>query len=110
MRWEKLKMMNEQGFDPDDKRLESVRKAIVDPVLFARRILGVELWERQVEILQSIRHNRKTAIKACNAAGKTFTLAVAALWYLARYKDGVVITTSATYRQVETQIWPVIRS
>jgi phage terminase large subunit len=92
-----------------DKRLESVRKAIVDPVLFARRILGVELWEQQIEILHSIRHNRKTAIKACNAAGKTFTLAVAALWWLARYKDGVVITTSATYRQVETQIWPVIR-
>jgi hypothetical protein len=61
-----------------DKRLESVRKAIVDPVLFARRILGVELSEQQIEILHSIRHNRKTAVKACNAAGKTFTLAVAA--------------------------------
>jgi phage terminase large subunit len=105
MRWEKLTMKNRP-----DKRLESVRKAIVDPVLFARRILGVDLWDQQIEILHSIRHNRKTAIKACNAAGKTFTLAVAALWWLARYKDGVVITTSATYRQVETQIWPVIRS
>ena len=52
-----------------DKRLESVRKAIVDPVLFAHRILGVELWEQQIEILHSIRHNRKTAIKACHAAG-----------------------------------------
>jgi phage terminase large subunit len=35
-------------------------------------------------------------------------LAVAALWWLARYKDGVVLTTSSTFRQVRTQVWSEI--
>lgn len=82
-----------------------MRDAVIDPTLFARRLLGVDLSEAQVEILQSIRNNRKTAIKACHGVGKTFILAVAVLWWLARYKDGVVLTTSSTYRQVQTQLW-----
>jgi hypothetical protein len=39
-----------------------VRKAIVEPVLFARRILGVELWNEKSEIFIQF-NNRKTAIK-----------------------------------------------
>ncbi len=27
------------------------------------------------------------------------------LWWLARYRDGVVLTTSPTLRQVRTQLW-----
>jgi phage terminase large subunit len=85
-----------------------VRKLVQDPVLFARHILGVELWEREVEILRSIKDHRRTAMKACHSVGKTFTLAVAALWWLARYKEGIVLTTSPTQRQVRTQLWSEI--
>ena len=87
------------------RQIELARAGLVDPVLFARRFLGVRLWKRQVEILQSIKAHRKTAVKACHGAGKTFILAVAILWWLARYRDGIVLTTSATFRQVRTQIW-----
>ena len=82
-----------------------VRKTLNDPVLFANHILGASLWEREVEILQSIRTQRRTAVKACHGVGKTFTLAVSALWWLARYPEGVVLTTSSTQRQVSTQLW-----
>jgi hypothetical protein len=91
------------------KQVELAREVIIDPVLFARRVLGVRLSESQAEILQSIRTHRKTAIKACHGVGKTFVLAVATLWWLARYKDGIVLTTSATFRQVKTQIWSELR-
>lgn len=87
------------------KQIELARKGLIDPVLFARRFLGVRLWERQAEILQSIRTHRKTAVKASHATGKTFVLAVAVLWWLVRYRDGIVLTTSSTFRQVKTQIW-----
>ena len=40
--------------------------------------------------------------------GKTYALAVAALWWLARYPDGIVLTTSSTFRQVKTQLWSEI--
>jgi phage terminase large subunit len=85
-----------------------VRKVISDPVLFAIHILGVDLWEREAELARSIKHNRKTAVKACHASGKTFTLAVAALWWLAGYPEGIVLTTSPTQRQVRTQLWSEI--
>jgi phage terminase large subunit len=87
------------------KQIEFARQGIADPVLFARRFLGVQLWQGQVEILESIRTHRKTAVKACHGVGKTFVLAVAVLWWLARYKEGIVLTTSSTFRQVKTQLW-----
>jgi hypothetical protein len=85
-----------------------IKKALNDPVLFANHILGVSLWEREVEILQSIRSQRRTAVKACHSVGKTFTLAIATLWWLARYPEGIVLTTSPTQRQVRTQLWSEI--
>src|SRR5580704_8193701 len=81
------------------------KSLLLDPVLFATRVLGVELCDHEIMILRSIQHKTRTAIKACHAIGKTFTLAVAALWWLARYREGIVLTTSSTQRQVRTQLW-----
>jgi len=39
---------------------------------------------------------------------RRFTLALAALWWLARYNEGIVLTTSPTLRQVKTQLWSEI--
>jgi phage terminase large subunit len=85
-----------------------VKKLLRDPVLFANHILGVTRWEREAEILQSIKRHRRTAVKACHSVGKTFSLALAALWWLARYPEGIVLTTSPTQRQVRTQLWSEI--
>jgi hypothetical protein len=84
------------------------RSVFNDPVRFATAVLGVNLWERQIEILRSIQNCRRTAIKSCHGVGKTYALAVAALWWLARYPDGIVLTTSSTFRQVKTQLWSEI--
>jgi Terminase large subunit, T4likevirus-type, N-terminal len=97
-------MMNEND-DLTPEQREFVKKVIKDPVLFATHVLGVDLWPREIEILRSLKNNRRTAIKACHAVGKTFTLAVGALWWLARYPEGVVLMTSPTQRQVRTQLW-----
>ena len=48
------------------------------------------------------------AIKACHGVGKTFSVAILVLWWLARYSEGIVLTTSATQRQVRTQLWSEI--
>ncbi len=85
-----------------------IKRAVRDPVLFAKHILGLNLWELQAQILMSVANYRRTAVKACHAAGKTFALAIAVLWWLARYRDGIVLTTSPTQRQVITQLWAEI--
>src|SRR5579862_4563336 len=91
------------GLTPE--QIAMFKNVVRDPVLFASHVLGLDLWPREAEILRSIKTHRRTAIKACHAVGKTFTLAVAALWWLARYRDGIVLITSSTQRQVRTQVW-----
>src|ERR1700683_3212830 len=81
------------------------KSILVDPILFALQVLGVELWDHEIMILRSIQQYTRTAVKACHGIGKTFTLAVIALWWLARHTDGIVITTSPTQRQVRRQLW-----
>ena len=46
-------MKNSQNqLSPSQKA--TLRKVVSDPVRFAREILGVSLWEREIEILRSI--------------------------------------------------------
>src|SRR3984957_19989956 len=101
-------MKTKNSGELSEQQKSFIRKALNDPVLFANHILGVSLWEREVEIPQSIRTQRRTAVKACHGVGKTLTLAVATLWWLARYPEGIVLTTSPTQRQVRTQLWSEI--
>src|ERR1700687_5817032 len=97
-------MKNSQNqLSPSQKAM--LRKVVSDPVLFAREILGVSLWEREIEILRSIQTRHRTAIQAAHGLGKTFTPAVAVLWWLAYYEDGIVLTTAPTLRQVDTVLW-----
>ena len=98
-----MKKENDDGLTPE--QIAMFKNVVRDPVLFASHVLGLDLWPREVEILRSIKNQRRTAIKACHGVGKTFTLAVAALWWLARYHEGIVLTTSSTQRQVRTQLW-----
>src|SRR5271156_7171469 len=99
--------MKTENYDITPQQKIFVQKVASDPVLFASRVLGAELWKRQVEILRSIQSHRRTAIKACHGVGKTYALEVAAVCWLARYRDGIV-DHSSTLRQVKTQVWSEI--
>src|SRR6266404_583852 len=90
------------------KQKEYARKILLDPILFASHVLGVSVWQKEAEILKSIKSNRRTAVKACHGVGKTFSLAGAALWWLARYQEGIVLITSSTQRQIRIQLWSEI--
>src|SRR5271170_2484828 len=102
------KMKKNNSGDLTEQQKFLVRKALKDPILFANHILGVSCWEGEVEILWSIKTQRRTAVKACHGVGKTFILAVGTLWWLARHPEGIVLTTSPTQRQVRTQLWSEI--
>lgn len=93
---------------PGDRRRFAI-KCRRDPVWYAHTVLGVKLWWMQQQIIESIRDNVRTAVKACHAPGKTFTAAVSVLWFLAAHKDAIVITTAPTWRQVKDVLWREIR-
>src|SRR5437879_3384414 len=76
-----------------------------DPVRFARGLLRHDVWSRPAAILRSVAANRRTAVKACHASSKTFTAAEAVLWWIARFPDGIAVTTAPTWTQVERLLW-----
>ena len=80
------------------------------PVEFIRDILGVELWSKQREIIESVRDNARTAVRSCSAAGKTALSGCVALWFLCAFKPSTVLITGKSFRQIKEQLWREIRT
>lgn len=80
-----------------------------DPVFWAEDKLGLVLWSKQKEILQSVADNKRTAVKSCHSIGKTFISAVASAWWVDTRYDCMVQSTAPTYKQVHTLLWEEIR-
>lgn len=77
-----------------------------DPVWWFRHVLGVEqLTPQQVAVIESVRDNRRTAVPAGHAVGKTWLAARLALWFLYNWKGSKVVTTAPTWTQVERLLW-----
>lgn len=68
---------------------------------------GVELWEKQEEILNSVWKNRYTAVKSCYASGKSFLSGMLADAFVHLYPNSIAATTAPSYRQLDN-IWGVI--
>ena len=80
------------------------------PVAFAREVLGVELWGKQVEVLNALTEHRRVAVKAGNGLGKGFCAAVAVLWFIHAHQDAAIaLSTAPTFRQVRHILWRQIR-
>ena len=79
------------------------------PGIFARRHLGIDLWYKQREVLNALSKHKRVAVRSCNGSGKTFTAALAAIWWLMAHENAVVITTAPTERQVRELLWREIR-
>jgi superfamily II DNA or RNA helicase len=84
---------------------EELETIVRDPVRFARGLLRADLWDLQADILRSVANHRRTAVKASHGSGKSFVAAAAVLWWLARYRDGIVVTTAPTWTQIEKVLW-----
>jgi len=84
------------------KAFEGIRK---DPVTFCREVLGFHCWSKQREIIESVRDNRRTAVRSSHGIGKTAIAARTVLWFLAAYPHSVVVSTAPTWMQVETILW-----
>lgn len=80
-----------------------------DPELFCRQILGMDLWDKQKEILLSVMTTPETFVPSCNGAGKTEIAAAAVLWWLLT-RQSKVVTTAPTWRQVKNVLWGRIHS
>lgn len=93
----------------DTKKVESViNKWRNDPVLFCEDVLGDTLWEKQKEVLYSLRDNPFTTVRSGHGVGKSAVSARAVVWFLSVFHPSKVITTAPTWNQVETILWSEI--
>lgn len=95
---------------PTKQEIQTFQKRVrEDPVFFVKKILQNSLWEKEEEILLSVRDNPITAVRSCHASGKSYTAARVVNWWLISYPNSVVITTAPTFRQVKEILWREIR-
>lgn len=90
------------------EELTFLKRCKDDPVFFCEKILGISLWNKQKEIMYSVRDNANTITVSCNAGGKSFVSAAIVLWFLSTRKDSLVLTSAPTWRQVTSVLWAEI--
>ena len=79
------------------------------PAAFAREILGVDLSDKQLEMLALAHGNRRSAFAGAHASGKTYAVgAVFVFWWLWRYDDGIALVTATKLDQTG-RLWNEIR-
>lgn len=78
-----------------------------DPVRWCRDKVGVELWSKQREIIESVRDNRLTTVHSCHESGKSLTAAATGVWWIATHPVGeaFLVTTAPTNTQVRAILW-----
>lgn len=79
-----------------------------NPVLFVKEVLEAEPEPEQVEMLESINHNRMTAVKAGHGVGKTTSLAWAILWFMFTRPYPKIPCTAPTMHQLRDILWAEI--
>lgn len=86
-------------------------KYLKDPAAWATDKLGVHLWSKQRAIFESVTHHRRTAVKSCHGAGKSFSAGALAAWWIDTHPPGeaIVVSTAPTYKQVHAVLWEEIR-
>jgi len=86
-------------------------KYVDDPVAFVTEGLHESVWSKQIEILESLRDFKRTAVPAGHSVGKSHLAARAIAWWVCVHPaDRVrVVTTATTFRQVRAVLWPHIR-
>lgn len=88
-----------------------------DPILWAKDRLGVTVWmnpsnpkRSQAELLRSIAKNKDTAVKAGHSVSKSFSVALAIVWWLdTRYPDVFVASTAPSVAQISGAVWAEVR-
>lgn len=91
-----------------DARQDAYR---TDPAGWARDILGVHLWSKQLEVCDSVLHNKRTVVAAAHSVGKSLLASVLSCWWVSVHPPGeaIVVSTAPTYRQVNAILWEEMR-
>ena len=81
-----------------------------DPVAYAREVLGVQWWDKQIEVARRLMQHKRVFVKASHSVGKSFLAGGLVNWFFDCFDPGLCITTAPTARQVQDILWKEIRA
>lgn len=109
----RLKVVRDQIKAAVDKQQAGSRQQrwMNDPVAWVGDRLNQTVWSKQREIMESVRDNRKTAVRSCHSSGKSHVASLIVSWWLDSHPPGeaFVVTTAPTTAQVRAILWRYIR-
>ncbi len=109
----RLKIVRDQLKAAVDRRtaMGRVDRWAADPTAWVHDRLGQTIWSKQREIMESVRDNRKTAVRSCHSSGKSHVASLIVSWWLDAHPPGeaFVVTTAPTTAQVRAILWRYIR-
>lgn len=78
-----------------------------DPVGWVTDKTGEFLWSKQREIAASVVANKRTAVKSCHDAGKSFIASRLIAWWIDSHPPGeaFVVSTAPSFPQVRAILW-----
>lgn len=76
-----------------------------DPIGFIRDVLGVELYDKQIEVALALSKNRRVAVKSGQKCGKSILCICLAIWWVCTRANGKCILTSSSFEQVKDPLW-----
>lgn len=90
---------------------ELMRQWSQDPVLFAKQVFDVDLWDGQKEICKAFtdKEHNYVAVRSGNKCGKTETCAILALWHVVFHPGSRVVLVAPTFRQIDKVIWKAVK-
>lgn len=81
-----------------------------NPAVYVKQVLGSNLWQTQIDIVDAIFKYSNVAVKTCNSIGKSYVAARIAVTYLTLFPNSIVVTTAPTWNQVVNVLWREIAS
>ena len=90
--------------------IQRTSELLEDPLKFQQLVWpDLKLYDKQVEIMYSVRDNDETFVPAGNGLGKDFISGMIAIWFFLSRSPARVITTSVDHSQLEGVLWGEIR-
>jgi hypothetical protein len=76
-----------------------------DPAGYCKGVLGFTPDPWQKDVMESVRDNRRTAVRACHGPGKTFTAACIVHWFMSTKSFPRIRCTANTEKQIMSVLW-----
>ena len=92
------------------QKRQNLRRWASDPCAYAEERLGLVLWDRLREVLNSVRDNRLTTVQSANGIGKTTAIAILVFWWLDTRPESKVLTSSSNFSVLANAVWPQIHT